>query len=76
MCWLRLLFPGFCFSNRLSIPDLQEAFPALLGVLKEAMQLNLAPPGYFLLLSMLNDFVTRTPNLESKKDQKDLQVCM
>lgn len=50
MCWLRLLFPGFCFSNRLSIPDLQEAFPALLGVLKEAVQLNLAPPGYFLLL--------------------------
>ncbi|GAB1300448.1 Protein dopey-2 [Apodemus speciosus] len=57
----------------LSVPDLQEAFPSLLGVLKEAVQLNLAPPGYFLLLSMLNDFVTRTPNLESKKDQKDLQ---
>lgn len=44
------LVPWFCFSNRLSIPDLQEAFPSLLGVLKEAVQLNLAPPGYFLLL--------------------------
>uniref|UniRef100_A0A5K1VI03 DOP1 leucine zipper like protein B n=1 Tax=Callithrix jacchus TaxID=9483 RepID=A0A5K1VI03_CALJA len=28
---------------------------------------------YAFLQSMLNDFVTRTPNLESKKDQKDLQ---
>ncbi|XP_060226745.1 protein dopey-2 isoform X2 [Meriones unguiculatus] len=63
----------YAFIQRLSIPDLQETFPSLLGVLKEAVQLNLAPPGYFLLLSMLNDFVTRTPNLESKKDQKDLQ---
>ncbi|XP_073928788.1 protein DOP1B isoform X1 [Castor canadensis] len=63
----------FAFVQRLPIPDLQEHFPSLLGVLKESVQLNLAPPGYFLLLSMLNDFITRTPNLESKKDQKDLQ---
>ncbi|XP_050018014.1 protein dopey-2 isoform X2 [Alexandromys fortis] len=63
----------YAFIQRLSVPDLQENFPALLGVLKESVQLNLAPPGYFLLLSMLNDFVARTPNLESKKDQKDLQ---
>uniref|UniRef100_A0A8C8ZI55 DOP1 leucine zipper like protein B n=1 Tax=Prolemur simus TaxID=1328070 RepID=A0A8C8ZI55_PROSS len=65
----------FCYTfiQRLPVPALQENFPSLLGVLKESVQLNLAPPGYFLLLSMLNDFVTRTPNLESKKDQKDLQ---
>lgn len=63
----------YAFIQRLPIPDLQETFPSLFGVLKESVQLNLAPPGYFLLLSMLNDFVTRTPNLESKKDQKDLQ---
>ncbi|XP_029420732.1 protein dopey-2 isoform X3 [Nannospalax galili] len=63
----------YAFIQRLPIPDLQETFPSLLGVLKESVQLNLAPPGYFLLLSMLNDFVTRTPNLESKKYQKDLQ---
>ncbi|XP_062956774.1 protein dopey-2 isoform X2 [Cynocephalus volans] len=63
----------YAFIQRLPIPTLQENFPSLLGVLKESVQLNLAPPGYFLLLSMLNDFVTRTPNLESKKDQKDLQ---
>ncbi|XP_016076085.1 PREDICTED: protein dopey-2 isoform X2 [Miniopterus natalensis] len=65
----------FCyvFIQRLPVTALQENFPSLLGVLKESVQLNLAPPGYFLLLSVLNDFVTRTPNLESKKDQKDLQ---
>ncbi|XP_074245401.1 protein DOP1B isoform X3 [Saimiri boliviensis] len=63
----------YAFLQRLPVPALQENFPSLLGVLKESVQLNLAPPGYFLLLSMLNDFVTRTPNLESKKDQKDLQ---
>ncbi|XP_066115515.1 protein dopey-2 isoform X1 [Saccopteryx bilineata] len=65
----------FCqvFIQRLPVPALQENFPSLLGVLKESVQLNLAPPGHFLLLSMLNDFVTRTPSLESKKDQKDLQ---
>ncbi|XP_008057256.1 protein dopey-2 [Carlito syrichta] len=63
----------YAFIQRLPVPALQENFPSLLGVLKESVQLNLAPPGYFLLLSMLSDFVTRTPNLESKKDQKDLQ---
>ncbi|XP_051840799.1 protein dopey-2 [Antechinus flavipes] len=64
---------SYTYLQRLPVSVLQENFPSLLGVLKESVQLNLAPPGYFLLLSMLNDFVTRTPNLESKKDQKDLQ---
>ncbi|XP_058152194.1 protein DOP1B isoform X2 [Dasypus novemcinctus] len=64
---------SYAFLQRLPVPALQENFPSLLGVLKESVQMNLAPPGYFLLLSMLNDFVTRTPNLENKKDQKDLQ---
>lgn len=63
----------YAFLQRLPVPALQENFSSLLGVLKESVQLNLAPPGYFLLLSMLNDFVTRTPNLENKKDLKDLQ---
>lgn len=63
----------YAFLQRLPVSALQENFLSLLGVLKESVQLNLAPPGYFLLLSLLNDFVTRTPSLESKKDQKDLQ---
>ncbi|XP_023580184.1 protein dopey-2 [Trichechus manatus latirostris] len=64
---------SYAFIQRLPLPTLQENFPSLLGVLKDSVQLNLAPPGYFLLLSMLNDFVTRTPSLEGKKYQKDLQ---
>ncbi|CAI5772580.1 Dopey_N domain-containing protein [Podarcis lilfordi] len=63
----------YAFIQRLPVIALQENFQSLLGVLKESVQLNLAPPGYFLLLSTLNDFVTRTPNQENKKDQKDLQ---
>ncbi|XP_078513006.1 protein DOP1B isoform X1 [Lissotriton helveticus] len=63
----------YAFIQRLTVSALQENFPPLLGLLKESVALNLAPPGYFLLLSILNDFVTRTPSLENKKDQKDLQ---
>ncbi|XP_054830579.1 protein dopey-2 isoform X2 [Eublepharis macularius] len=63
----------YAFIQRLPASSLQENFQSLLGVLKESVQLNLAPPGYFLLLSTLNDFVTRTPTQENKKDQKDLQ---
>ena len=40
----------FVFINRLPATALQENFPSLLGVLKESVQLNMAPPGYFLLL--------------------------
>ncbi|NXR71945.1 DOP2 protein, partial [Pycnonotus jocosus] len=64
---------SYAFIQRLPVPALQENFQPLLGLLRESVQLNLAPPGHFLLLSILNDFVTRTPTLESKKDQKDLQ---
>ncbi|XP_056367755.1 protein dopey-2 [Oenanthe melanoleuca] len=64
---------SYAFIQRLPVPALQENFQPLLGLLRESVQLNLAPPGHFLLLSILNDFVTRTPTLENKKDQKDLQ---
>ncbi|KAF2977940.1 hypothetical protein EK904_014786, partial [Melospiza melodia maxima] len=64
---------SFAFIQRLPVPALQENFQPLLGLLRESVQLSLAPPGHFLLLSILNDFVTRTPTLENKKDQKDLQ---
>ncbi|NWS20224.1 DOP2 protein, partial [Pachyramphus minor] len=64
---------SYAFIQRLPVSALQENFQPLLGLLKESVQLNLAPPGHFLLLSILNDFVTRTPTLENKKDQKDLQ---
>ncbi|KFP25506.1 Protein dopey-2, partial [Colius striatus] len=64
---------SYAFIQRLPVSALQENFQSLLGLLRESVQLNLAPPGHFLLLSTLNDFVTRTPTLENKKDQKDLQ---
>ncbi|NXI38809.1 DOP2 protein, partial [Galbula dea] len=64
---------SYAFIQRLPVSALQENFQPLLGLLRESVQLNLAPPGHFLLLSTLNDFVTRTPSLENKKDQKDLQ---
>ncbi|KAM4701432.1 protein DOP1B [Discoglossus pictus] len=64
---------SYAFIQRMSAADVQENYPSLLALLKDSVPVNLAPPGYFLLLSMLNDFVTRTPNLENKKDQRDLQ---
>ncbi|KAG8450171.1 hypothetical protein GDO86_002706 [Hymenochirus boettgeri] len=64
---------SYTYIQRLSASDMQENFQSLLMLLKESVSLNLAPPGFFLLLSMLNDFVTRTPNLDNKKDQKELQ---
>uniref|UniRef100_A0A6I8Q159 DOP1 leucine zipper-like protein B n=1 Tax=Xenopus tropicalis TaxID=8364 RepID=A0A6I8Q159_XENTR len=64
---------SYTFIQRLSGSELQENSQSLLALLKESVPLNLAPPGFFLLLSMLNDFVIRTPNLENKKDQKELQ---
>uniref|UniRef100_A0AAQ5XU76 Dopey N-terminal domain-containing protein n=1 Tax=Amphiprion ocellaris TaxID=80972 RepID=A0AAQ5XU76_AMPOC len=50
-----------------------ENVAPLLSLLRESVQLNLAPPGHFLLLGILNDFVNRLPNLDSKKDTRDLQ---
>ncbi|XP_059506163.1 protein dopey-2 isoform X2 [Stegostoma tigrinum] len=64
---------SFALLQRLSIANLQDTLPSLLGLLKESIQLNLAPPGHFLLLGILNDFISRCPNLENKRDQKDLQ---
>ncbi|XP_067849370.1 protein dopey-2 isoform X2 [Heptranchias perlo] len=64
---------SFALLQRLSLANLQEVLPSLLGLLKESVQLNLAPPGHFLLLGILNDFMLRSPNLENKRDQRDLQ---
>ncbi|RVE57913.1 hypothetical protein OJAV_G00203860 [Oryzias javanicus] len=65
----------FSYAYIQSIPAqaLQENVTALLSLLRDSVQLNLAPPGHFLLLGILNDFVNRLPNLDSKKDTKDLQ---
>uniref|UniRef100_M3ZPP0 DOP1 leucine zipper like protein B n=1 Tax=Xiphophorus maculatus TaxID=8083 RepID=M3ZPP0_XIPMA len=64
---------SYAYVQSISAAALQENVAPLLSLLRESVQLNLAPPGHFLLLGILNDFVNRLPNLDSKKDSKDLQ---
>ncbi|XP_034417506.1 protein dopey-2 isoform X2 [Cyclopterus lumpus] len=64
---------SYCYTQSISAQTLQENVAPLLSLLRESVQLNLAPPGHFLLLGILNDFVNRVPNLDSKKDTRDLQ---
>ncbi|XP_069010080.1 protein DOP1B [Embiotoca jacksoni] len=64
---------SYTYIQSISAQALQENVAPLLSLLRESVQLNLAPPGHFLLLGILNDFVNRLPNLDSKKDTKDLQ---
>uniref|UniRef100_A0A8B9GLQ4 DOP1 leucine zipper like protein B n=1 Tax=Astyanax mexicanus TaxID=7994 RepID=A0A8B9GLQ4_ASTMX len=52
---------------------LQDNIMPLLCLLRESVQLNLAPPGHFLLLGILNDFVNRLPNMDNKRDSRELQ---
>ncbi|BFZ09520.1 hypothetical protein BsWGS_12559 [Bradybaena similaris] len=56
--------------------QLLDSWPSLLGLLKECLQMNISPPALFLLLQILNEFVQKTPAMEEKKNQKDLQdIC-
>uniref|UniRef100_A0AAR2L0S7 Dopey N-terminal domain-containing protein n=1 Tax=Pygocentrus nattereri TaxID=42514 RepID=A0AAR2L0S7_PYGNA len=65
----------FCYAYIQSLPAqaLQENIMPLLCLLRESVQLNLAAPGHFLLLGILNDFVNRLPNMDNKRDCRDLQ---
>ncbi|KAI1899074.1 hypothetical protein AGOR_G00057730 [Albula goreensis] len=65
----------FSLSLIQSVPAellLQSATPVLC-LLRESLQLPMPPHGYFLLLGILNDFVSRVPNLDSRKYSRDLQ---
>lgn len=64
---------SYAYVQSISAQALQENVAPLLSLLRESAQLNLAPPGHFLLLGILNDFVNRLPNLDNKKDSRDLQ---
>lgn len=64
---------SYAYMQSISAQALQENVAPLLALLRESVQLNLAPPGHFLLLGILNDFVNRLPNLDNKKDTRDLQ---
>uniref|UniRef100_A0A4W6E628 DOP1 leucine zipper like protein A n=1 Tax=Lates calcarifer TaxID=8187 RepID=A0A4W6E628_LATCA len=50
-----------------------DSWPSLLALLKDSVQLGLPAPGQFLILGVLNEFILKNPNLESKKDQRELQ---
>ncbi|XP_034043163.1 protein dopey-2 isoform X2 [Thalassophryne amazonica] len=64
---------SYTYVQSISAQALQENVSPLLSLLRESVQLNLAPPGHFLLLGIINDFVNRLPNLDNKKDSRDLQ---
>ncbi|XP_028992483.1 protein dopey-2 [Betta splendens] len=64
---------SYAYTQSISAQALQENVAPLLSLLRESVQLNLAPPGHFLLMGILNDFVNRLPNLDNKKDSRDLQ---
>uniref|UniRef100_A0A8C4IST9 DOP1 leucine zipper like protein B n=1 Tax=Dicentrarchus labrax TaxID=13489 RepID=A0A8C4IST9_DICLA len=64
---------SYAYIQSISAQALQENVAPLLSLLRESVQLNLAPPGHFLLLGILNDFVNRLLNLDNKKDSRDLQ---
>ncbi|BFZ25222.1 hypothetical protein BsWGS_28261 [Bradybaena similaris] len=59
-----------------SSSQLLDSWPSLLALLKECLQMNLSPPAIFLLLQILNEIVQKTPPMEEKRSQKDLQeIC-
>ncbi|XP_076015275.1 protein DOP1B-like [Genypterus blacodes] len=64
---------SYAYIQSVSAQILQDSVASLLSLLRDSIQLNLAPPGHFLLLGILNDFVNRLPNLDNKKDSKDMQ---
>ncbi|KAK2904895.1 hypothetical protein Q8A67_006694 [Cirrhinus molitorella] len=64
---------SYVYIQSLTAQALQENINPLLCLLRESVQLNLAPPGHFLLLGILNDCVNRLPNIDNKRDTKELQ---
>ncbi|XP_067674328.1 protein dopey-1-like isoform X1 [Haliotis asinina] len=63
----------YAYIQQTGPTQLLDSWPSLLGLFREGLQLNLVPPGQFLLLEILNEFVQKTPTMEEKKNQKDLQ---
>lgn len=53
--------------------QLNESRQSLLGLWRDGLQLISLPPVQFHLLAILHEFVQKTPLIEDKKNQKDLQ---
>uniref|UniRef100_A0A4W3J8C0 DOP1 leucine zipper like protein A n=1 Tax=Callorhinchus milii TaxID=7868 RepID=A0A4W3J8C0_CALMI len=70
VCMLQFFY---AYVQRISVQNLVDSWPSLFPLLKDSVQLYLPPPGQFLILGVLNEFIMKNPNLENKKDQRDLQ---
>ncbi|XP_069091714.1 protein dopey-1 isoform X2 [Pleurodeles waltl] len=70
VCMLQFFY---AYVQRIPISNLVDSWPSLLTLLKDSIQLGLPAPGQFLILGVLNEFILKNPNLENKKDQRDLQ---
>ncbi|KAJ8290895.1 hypothetical protein GJAV_G00018940 [Gymnothorax javanicus] len=70
VCMLQFFY---AYVQRIPVSSLVDNWPDLLALLKDSVQLGLPAPGQFLILGILNEFILKNPNLESKKDQRELQ---
>ncbi|XP_023186391.1 protein dopey-1 isoform X2 [Xiphophorus maculatus] len=70
VCMLQFFY---AYVQRIPVSSLLDSWPSLLALLKDSVQLGLPAPGQFLILGVLNEFILKNPNLESKKDQRELQ---
>ncbi|XP_028836850.1 protein dopey-1 isoform X3 [Denticeps clupeoides] len=70
VCMLQFFY---AYVQRIPISSLVDSWSSLIALLKESVQLGLPAPGQFLLLGVLNEFILKNPNLENKKDQRELQ---
>ncbi|XP_020825547.1 protein DOP1A isoform X1 [Phascolarctos cinereus] len=70
VCMLQFFY---AYIQRIPVPSLVDSWTSLLILLKDSIQLSLPAPGQFLILGVLNEFIMKNPNLENKKDQRDLQ---
>ncbi|XP_056261992.1 protein dopey-1 isoform X3 [Pseudoliparis swirei] len=70
VCMLQFFY---AYVQRIPVSSLVDSWPSLLALLKDSVSLGLPAPGQFLILGVLNEFILKNPNLESKKDQRELQ---
>ncbi|XP_039603504.1 protein dopey-1 isoform X2 [Polypterus senegalus] len=70
VCMLQFFY---AYVQRIPVSTLVDSWPSLFTLLKDSVQLGLPAPGQFIILGVLNEFILKNPNLENKKDQRDLQ---
>nr|XP_054753790.1 protein dopey-1-like [Lytechinus pictus] len=63
----------YAYVQKMAVAPLRDSWPSILGLLKDALQLNLSAPAQFLLLGILNEIVHKLLPFEERKDQRDLQ---